>query len=161
MRPISYSHQDKAADITEFSERRGLVHLNGLNWDCANTHVTWAMWQPLNEKSNIALPSPPTLHFHPLCTASIQCWVVTHWRRKLPLEHWSVHATLTVQANKNLVYETSLRYFCCYIIYPRPHRPRLACCLRARLIGASVNEPLSSDLNVNFICLSVMTFNLP
>jgi len=34
------------------------VHLNRLNWNCANTHVTWAMWQPLNEKPNIALPSP-------------------------------------------------------------------------------------------------------
>jgi len=34
----------------------------------------------------------------------------------------------------------------------------------SNLIGASVSEPLSSDLNVNFVCLSVClswTVNLP
>ena len=35
---------------------------------------------------------------------------------------------------------------------------------RSKVIGASVSKPLSSDLNVNFVCLSVClswTVNLP
>ena len=31
---------------------------------------------------------------------------------------------------------------------------------RSKVIGTSVSEPLSSDLNVNFVCLSVMVRQL-
>jgi len=45
----------------------------------------------------------------------------------------------------------------CITLFGRPGRP--ATCADGpfllKIIGASVSEPLSSDLNVNFVCLSV------
>ena len=59
----------------------------------------------------------------------------------------------TVEVASKLAAEKCLLPSCCFEIDPHVH---VMCSARGSLIGASVSEPLPSDVNVDFVCLSVM-----